>query len=89
MRKIYKYELLTENVQFIETYSNFEPLTIEVQNEKPVLYAIIDDETEKRSVKILTYGTGFVIGSYVTDNDFIGTYMLCDNSLVFHVFIGS
>ena len=86
MKRIFKYELLVADIQTIDTHTYFEPLSIEMQNEKPVLYAIIDDETPKQNVVLRTYGTGVQLDDYETRDHYIGTYMLMGGDLVYHVF---
>lgn len=86
MRRIFKYELTIEDRQVIKTFVSFEPLSIKVQNGKPVLYAIVDDETEAQSVRIETYGTGFAIEPYTSKAEYVGSYLLQEGTLVFHVF---
>lgn len=86
MRRIFKYELTIEDVQVIESFTSFEPLSVKVQNGKPVLYAIVDDETEAQKVRIRTHGTGFAVEPYTSKNEYVGTYLLQEGALVFHVF---
>ena len=87
MRRIFKYELTLEDVCMIESYNFFDPLCVKVQNGKPVLYAIVDDETDKCKHRIEIYGTGFKVDEYIDSSKYIGTFMLNDAELVFHVFI--
>ena len=68
MRRIFKYELTVEDVQVIETFTLFEPLSVKVQKGTPVLYAIVDDETVPAKVRIRTYGTGFAVEPYTPPN---------------------
>lgn len=86
MRRIFKYELTVEDVQVIETFTLFEPLSVKVQKGTPVLYAIVDDETVPAKVRIRTYGTGFVVEPYTMQYEYVGTYLLNEGDLVFHVF---
>lgn len=86
MRRIFKYELTIEDVQVIETFTSFEPLSVKVQKGTPVLYAIVDDETEMQKVRIRTYGTGFGVEPYTMKDEYVGTYLLHEGELVFHVF---
>lgn len=87
MRRIFKYELTMEDVCTVKSYNYFDPLCVKVQNGKPVLYAIVDEETEPCNHRILIYGTGFKVGPYLDSSKYIGTFMLNDDELVFHVFI--
>ena len=86
MRKIFKYKLTVEDVQVIETFTLFEPLSVKVQKGTPVLYAIVDDETVPAKVRIRTYGTGFAIEPYTMGHEYVGSYILHGGDLIFHVF---
>ena len=86
MRRIFKYELTVEDVQVVETFTLFEPLSVKVQKGIPVLYAIVDDETVPAEVKIRTYGTGFSVDPFTMKDEYVGSYLLHEGDLVFHVF---
>ena len=86
MKRIFKYELQIADSQKIKTHTCFEPISIEMQNQKPVMYAIVDDETPVQKVVLRTYGTGFQLDDYETRDNYIGTYMLIGGDLVYHVF---
>lgn len=87
MRRIFKYELTLEDLCTIESYKYFDPLCVKVQHGKPVLYAIVDDETAKFKHRIVIYGTGHQVSECLGSGDNIGTFMLNDEDLVFHAFI--
>ena len=86
MRRIFKYELHVEDKQYIQSFNYFDPLGVEIQNGKPVLYAIVDDDTKPRQYIIRTYGTGMTLDNDDGSAMFIGRYKLMGDSLVYHVF---
>jgi len=86
MRTIYKYPLFIKEVQEIETYMCFQVLSIQVQNGIACIWVLVDTSLEKQKVKIHIYGTG----QEISDELYFmhaGTFMIENDSLVFHVFI--
>lgn len=64
------------------------PLSVVVQRGQPVLYCLVDPyEPLRDSMPILTAGTGHD-RSDLDASRFIGTYLMRDGALVFHVFRG-
>ena len=86
MKKVFKYELEIKDIQTIKSFGSFEPLCIQMQNDRPVLYALVDDESVIKKYRFVTYGTGHDVNPFVTKENYIGTYMICRGELVFHVF---
>lgn len=86
MRRIYKYPLITTDAQLIELPVGSSVLSVIDQNDCIMLYALVDDEVvEKQPYKISIHGTGH--NAYeATPGEFVGTVVLYDNALVFHVF---
>ena len=85
MKKIFKYQLETTDIQQVEMPQGAEILCIKTQNETPCIWALVETNATvtKRIFEII--GTGFNI----TENDnrkYIGTYQLNGGSLVFHCF---
>ena len=62
-------------------------LTVQVQNNTPCLWALVNPNAEKESRIFETFGTGHPI-CCATDmhRNYIGTYQTHGDSLVFHVF---
>jgi len=82
--KIFKWNLQIVDFQEIEMPIGAQILSMQIQNENPQLWALVDEKnaTEKRS--FITCGTGQEIPEDV--GDYIGTYQIENGSLVFHVF---
>jgi len=85
-KTIWKYELKIEGLQNIIMPIGAKILSVQIQNETPCLWALVNPEekdTDARNIE--TFGTGHTVcyDSGVT-RDFIGTYQT--RGLVFHVF---
>jgi hypothetical protein len=83
MRTIWKYPIDTTSCHEIEMPLNAKILCVQLQNNIPTLWALVETEEPKRIFDILTY---------CTDDDlidkkgqYIGTYQLA--GLVHHVFV--
>ena len=58
MKQIYKYPLQITYSQFIRIPKGSEILDIQMQNEVPQIWALVDPEAEVIEIKIEMYGTG-------------------------------
>ena len=87
MRTIYKYPLEITDIQYINIPESYEILSVKVQNDIPVLYAIVEDSRESRSVGIVMKGTGHPFNENVGVEDFVGTININQGNLMFHIFI--
>ena len=85
MQTIWKYELIITDIQEIEIPKNSHILTVQTQRGMPCIWAIIDSEAEKSKLKIYTFGTGNPIPRNF-NGEYIGTYLVKNDELVFHVF---
>ena len=83
METIWKYELETTDHQELELPLAAKVLTVQMQNGKPCLWALVDTEEQKAGQSICIFGTGHPV-EFV--GDYLGTYQLNDGALVFHVF---
>lgn len=86
MKTIYKYELEVTDFQFILMPIGAEILTVKNQDEKVMLWAIVDTDqlSETRNFEIL--GTGNKIPTSIgTSREYISTIQM-GNGLVWHVF---
>lgn len=83
MRTIWKYPITDSPCQEIEMPLNAEILCIQLQDNIPTLWVLVETEEPKRIFDILTYYTG----AYCVDRkgQYIGTYQL--TGLVYHVFV--
>lgn len=99
MRTIYKYPLrpATEQTIYVPllkpdlyTAMNIKQqiLKLDVQEDTPCLWIMVDSEERKRSVKIVLCGTGQ--NCYEPIEDYIGSFQIQQNSeanFVFHAFV--
>jgi hypothetical protein len=87
MAAIWKFTLEPEETQWISMPKGAKLLHVGVQYGKPRLWAQveIDAPEEQRQIKIM--GTGMVTENEV--GPYIGTFMMDDGTLVFHVFEGT
>jgi len=92
-RTIYKYQLKTTDRQTISvpiliSTTNFKKqvLKVDVQKGEPCIWCLVDTERESREVKIRIVGTGHPMPDLYQE-DYLGSYMLQEESLVFHVFL--
>jgi hypothetical protein len=85
---IYKYPLEVTDVQDIEIPYGSILLSIQTQNEKPCLWALIyNTQAKKEIIRLRTIGTGNPISKEdLYPINFIGTYQLGGGSFVGHVF---
>ena len=84
MKTIYKYEIELVDNQSIEMPKGAEVLSVQVQNNKPCLWAIVETErpTERKLFKIA--GTGNPFDTNLHRYKCIGTFQL--NLFVWHLF---
>lgn len=89
METIYKYQLKVENRQVIEMPAEATPLTIQIQEGNPCLWALVDPSVAiKQERTFLTFGTGHPIASSAS-LVYIATYQhyqQLNGRLVCHVF---
>lgn len=94
LRIIWKYELVKrgtitgvmDEITLKNVPTDFKPLNVQIQNGFPVLWALVDPDSEKRDLKIRTIGTGHDIPYYDSLGEYVGTYQLHGGGLIFHVF---
>lgn len=92
---VYKYELNVDDVQTLELPLHSEILCVQVQHDRPRLWAIVNPELPTEGRVIETVGTGHPlkeldVSPHVTGvslkREYIGTYQLQAGGLIFHVF---
>lgn len=88
MKTIYKVKLAIEDSQFISFQQPAQVLSVQVQNEVPCLWVMVDTEQPFFNYEISTFGTGNPIPKDF-NGTFIGTYQLRNGRFVGHVFISS
>jgi len=86
-QRIYKYELEVMDNQNLRLPIGAKILTVQSQNGKPCLWALVDisAETEVRHIEI--FGTGHpVLSDMGTSREYISTFQMHGGQLVFHAF---
>lgn len=87
MKTIYKYPILIEDEQTVEVPVGSEILSVGVQNDRMFLWAAVDTAVQGTvGVPILIYATGQEIEADLDDLFFIGTVLLYQGTLVYHIF---
>jgi hypothetical protein len=84
MKRIWKYSLVTNNVQIVEMPKGAEILTVRAHYDVPYLWAIVDLTAPKEKKTILTYGASYPITR--EGIKYIDSYSLYEDKLIFHVF---
>lgn len=85
---IYKYPLNEDKLpQIIEVPEQYKVLCLQLQNNKPYMWLMVDKETPMRKVKISTHVTGYEWIEWVKTKEYVGTYQEYGGQLVWHVFI--
>lgn len=86
MKTIYKYEISPDKVS-IEMPKGAEILSLHVQNNKPCIWCLVETKNELEERYFDVFGTGHEIyGDMGVDRKFIGTFLMNNDSLVFHLF---
>lgn len=86
MKTIHKYELQINDTIQVETDYVERWLSVDVQRGQPVIWAEVDTDKPKQTHTLCIRGTGHPMTG--SECSFLGTILLDDGSLVFHVFLG-
>lgn len=85
MKTIWKYEISTTDIQSIDMPSDARIISVHTQYGKPCIWVECDPDCAiRKRVWIRTYGTGHPIEE--TNLKFIGTYLIHQDNLVFHIY---
>ena len=84
MKVIWKYHLQVTDEQIINVPEGAVALTVQMQDNTPWLWMLVDPTTPRVPRKIITCGTGNPISE--VPGEYIGTYQMFGGTLVFHVF---
>ena len=88
-KTIYKYPITDENKQVILLPKEAEILSVQVQNNDPYIYAMVDADSEKEERFFRLFHTGSEIPVDMgVDLIYIGTFMLNDPSHTTGTFVG-
>ena len=84
---IWKFDVPPEGP--IEIPKGAEILTVQIQHEKPVLWAIVDPEAPKVKRVAQVFGTGHEVPKGVLfDNQYVGTFQAAGGTFIWHLFLG-
>lgn len=83
MKKIYKYPLGVESNIIIDG-PIISPLTVQLQNGRPCLWAVVDDSLPSRSIEVHCVSTGIPFPSNMDNANYISTVQV--GAGVFHYF---
>lgn len=85
--QIWKFPILNIESSVIRMPEGAEILTIQVQDKKPCIWALVNPENEKESRIFEIYGTGHDINcDSEIKRKYINTFQLSGGMYVFHVF---
>ena len=84
-KRICKYQVQVKDSFSIEMPRNAHILDVQLQQEVPYIWAMVDtdEEVETRNFKVI--GTGNPIPEFSKGYGYIGTFQLSGGSLVFHL----
>lgn len=86
-QKIYKYPVSIDDVIRIQMPLQAEFLTLQVQNDIPCLWVLVDPENELEERIFEMYGTGYSIECNSSiERKYLGTFQLREGILVYHLF---
>lgn len=86
MKSVYKYIVSMAGYQELTLPINSRVLSVTEQNEKIVLYALVDTTTrETETVQIIVHGTGHPAND-VDNYTFLGTVALMNGMFMLHIF---
>lgn len=86
-KTIWKFELEVNDKQFIRMPKEAELLSVQSQNEKPCLWALVNPNTATEERCFEVFGTGHTVHCDMgIDRKYIGTFQLHNGGLVFHLF---
>lgn len=84
MKTIYKYEIEVTDRQLVQIPICSEILCAQMQNQKLCIWAMVDTGWVKEDVVIRVFGTGHEVAA--ENLQYIDTFQLQEQNLVFHVF---
>lgn len=85
MRRIWKFPLEIAYIQTLNMPAGAEILTVQMQGDKPQLWAFCDTLTEVKERRgIMIYGTGTAVPP--EQGKYIATFQMSNGELVFHAF---
>ena len=86
-KQIYKYPLTPVDIQIIKMPKGAEILSLQVQNNVPCIWALVDKTQSEEERYFETFATGErIIFTSRTERTHVGTYQLSSGRYIFHVF---
>lgn len=82
---IWKFPLEVTDSQVIKIPEINRPLTVQSQDGTPCLWAVVDPDSPRTKIRVLTFGTGHP--GVTAEMNYVATYQLRNGGLVFHVFV--
>ena len=83
--KIWKFDLKKERTQLVKMPEISKIMDIQMQNGKPVMWALVSPDTSEIEVKINMYGTGWEIETGAFKDEYLSTVQ--DGEFVWHFFM--
>ena len=84
---IWKFELNTKGNQEIKLPLDYEVLALQIQNNKPCIWVLVDPDKSKETEVFEIYGTGHPIYYDIgIDRKYVGTWQEQNGMLVWHLF---
>lgn len=84
MKTIWKYELPYEDNFSIQMPKAAKILDVQVQHEKPCIWALVDDYADTETRTFFLFGTGHPVKPF--NVKYIGTFQMKGGALVYHLF---
>lgn len=85
MKRIFKYQVETKDLQIVEMPKGAEILCVQLQHNIPCIWALVDENREKENRYIETFGTGHYIDN-VNNRKYISTIQCHSGQLILHYF---
>ena len=86
MRTVFKYELPALDRCTIRMPEEAEILCVQVQHDKPCIWALVETDNHPYDYEFRVVGTGHDPALEPDQGEYVGTFQLLGGSLVFHVF---
>jgi len=88
MNTIWKYDIPEEGLFDIEMPKDAKILSIGVQHKEPKMWVQVDTKNEKETRSFAMFRTGYDMDRVLKNLDlkYLGTFLVSDDKLVFHLF---
>jgi len=87
MRTIYKYKLPVGDEFALEMPAGAEVLTVQMQDDQPFIWALVNTDHSPQLRQFLVLGTGHDCSdTRICATNYVGTFQLLGGRLVFHLF---